>query len=464
MSNSLKETAQKKPIVKISILLAIMGIMGLGFLYVVTQSSNVIVRLSGSTTIGLDLIPTLSKSYLEEKLNATNVQIIHTTKELTEIVGWVKGEKTTIRVFPRGTAKGFQDLGSKKTCIVMASRQILDKERGDLINTRNGDLFSEKHENIIGLDGIAVVAHPDLPIDTLTLQDLNDIFSCKKKNWSELGGPNLPIKVILEEKNSSSLVFLNQMLRSKKKQIFCKDIQRFKSMERISEHIIKNEGSISILPLSKINKTKILNIKVANLPIFKPTRFNIALENYPLTRRLYLYSSEGKNKKNINNFLKYALSQRGQEVIDSIGFVSLNPVKYIKNQQAKNQNELLQLPTEYKKIIHNAAQLSTNIRFYANTMQLDVRGLKDLNNIAAQLKGQTNKKILLVGFSDNTDNTDLQRSVAASRANSVKRVLMDNGIDANRIQTYGLGSSYSVADNNTENGRRKNRRVEIWLL
>ena len=464
MSNSLKKTNRKKPILAISILLVIMAILGLSFLYFISQSSNIIVRLSGSSTIGVDLIPALSKSYLEEKWNANNVQIVHRTGGTTEIVGWVEGKKTVIKVFPKGTAQGFEDLGKNETCMVMASRKILEKERGDLINTRNGDLFSEKYENIIGLDGIALVVHPSLPIHTLTLQDLNDIFSCKKKNWSELGGPDLPINILLEKENPGTLLFFKKAMMPQKTNDFCKNVQQIKSTERIIENVMSHEGSISILPLSKVSKAKILNIQIGDLPIFKPSRFNISLENYPLTRRLYLYASESKNKKNIDLFLEYILSQRGQEIIDSVGFVSLNPKEYINKQQAKDNIEQEQLPAEYKKIIQNATQLPTNIRFYANTIQLDVRGLKDLKNIATQLKGSTNKKIVLIGFSDNTDNKNLQKSVSKSRANSVKRILIENGIERDQIQIHGLGTIYPIADNKTTNGQIKNRRVEIWLL
>lgn len=464
MSNSLKKTNQKKPLLAISVLLAIMAILSLGFLYFISQSSNIIVRLSGSTTIGVNLIPILSKSYLEEEWNANNVQIVHRTGGTTEIVGWVEGKKTVIKVFPKGTAQGFEDLGNNEACIVMASRKILEKERGDLINTRNGDLFSEKYENIIGLDGIVPVVHPNLPIHTLTFQDLNDIFSCKKKNWSELGGPDLPINILLEKEDASTLLFFKKEAMTAQKNAFCKNAERIKSTERIIENVMSNEGSISILPLSKVNKAKVLNIQVGDLPLFKPSRFNISLENYPLTRRLYLYASESKNKKNIDLFLKYTLSQRGQEIIDSVGFVSLDPKEYINKRQAKNNIEQEKLPLEYKEVIQNAAQLPTNIRFYANTIQLDVRGLKDLKNIATQLKEQTNKKIILIGFSDNTDNKNLQQSVSTSRANSVKRILIENGIERDQIQIHGLGTVYPIADSKTINGQIKNRRVEIWLL
>ncbi len=87
-----------------------------------------------------------------------------------------------------------------------------------------------------------------------------------------------------------------------------------------------------------------------------------------------------------------------------------------------------------------------------------------LSSIAEYLKSKKDAKYLVVGHTDNTGNFDANLKLSLERAKSVINELVSKyGISAAQLKAYGDGSTAPVASNKTEEGRGKNRRVEIVL-
>ena len=86
-----------------------------------------------------------------------------------------------------------------------------------------------------------------------------------------------------------------------------------------------------------------------------------------------------------------------------------------------------------------------------------------LDQFAQGLGGQPNTEVLIVGHTDSTGNDAINNPLSLQRANSARSYLMNRGVDGNRVRTEGKGSYQPVADNGTEAGRAKNRRIEIFL-
>jgi outer membrane protein OmpA-like peptidoglycan-associated protein len=87
-----------------------------------------------------------------------------------------------------------------------------------------------------------------------------------------------------------------------------------------------------------------------------------------------------------------------------------------------------------------------------------------LDQIADYLLHTPGARINIKGFTDSTGSDSYNVSVSEFRANTIKTFLVGKGIDSERIKTFGLGSENPIATNTTEEGRRKNRRVEIELV
>ncbi len=84
-----------------------------------------------------------------------------------------------------------------------------------------------------------------------------------------------------------------------------------------------------------------------------------------------------------------------------------------------------------------------------------------VNELFKMLNDNPTIKITIEGHTDNVGNSESNKSLSEQRAASVKAALIKKGIATDRIQTIGYGQDKPIADNSTEEGRAKNRRVEI---
>jgi lipid-binding SYLF domain-containing protein len=87
-----------------------------------------------------------------------------------------------------------------------------------------------------------------------------------------------------------------------------------------------------------------------------------------------------------------------------------------------------------------------------------------LNAVLATLKDHADWKIRVEGFTDNVGSKDANEKLSADRAEAVASWLADHGIDRTRLSSKGYGESRPVASNKSDDGRAKNRRVELVRL
>jgi len=90
--------------------------------------------------------------------------------------------------------------------------------------------------------------------------------------------------------------------------------------------------------------------------------------------------------------------------------------------------------------------------------------LSYLDELAAKLKSNSTWRVNLVGHTDNVGNEASNLKLSKKRANRIKAILIKKGVSANQITSIGKGESEPIADNKTEKGRQKNRRVEINII
>jgi outer membrane protein OmpA-like peptidoglycan-associated protein len=86
-----------------------------------------------------------------------------------------------------------------------------------------------------------------------------------------------------------------------------------------------------------------------------------------------------------------------------------------------------------------------------------------LNKVAAVLQQYNNSQIKTVGHTDSVGDAGYNQSLSEKRARAVNNHLINRGISSNRLQAVGVGESQPKASNNTESGRRINRRVELLI-
>ena len=105
-----------------------------------------------------------------------------------------------------------------------------------------------------------------------------------------------------------------------------------------------------------------------------------------------------------------------------------------------------------------------NLNFESAKYDIKQKYHTDLNDIFGYLKQEKNINIEIAGHTDNVGEEAYNQKLSNDRALSVKSFLVQKGIDSKRIKCVGYGEQQPIADNSTEFGREKNRRIEIRIL
>jgi len=101
------------------------------------------------------------------------------------------------------------------------------------------------------------------------------------------------------------------------------------------------------------------------------------------------------------------------------------------------------------------------INFDTNKAELKADGQATVKEIVAMLKAAPAMKISVEGHTDNVGAAAANKSLSENRARSVMTAVVAGGIAANRLSAAGFGADKPIADNRSEDGRAKNRRVEL---
>jgi phosphate transport system substrate-binding protein len=182
----------------------------------------------------------------------------------------------------------------------------------------------------------------------------------------------------------------------------------------------------------------------------------IATEDYPLSRRLYFYLLPDAKQRWAKALVRFAQSPQGQSIVAQNGFVA-------QTVQAVKVRATSEMPVEYQNLAREAERLSVNFRFAQGSATLDNKARLDLKRVADYLKVHDllNQKVTLVGFGDAKSDPARAQLLSRLRAMAVRRELLKNGVILRDVR--GFGDEMPVAANDADEGRIKNRRVEVWV-
>jgi len=107
--------------------------------------------------------------------------------------------------------------------------------------------------------------------------------------------------------------------------------------------------------------------------------------------------------------------------------------------------------------------LKGDASFARNSAELNPVAKAELSTLASALVKTDAKSIKVVGHTDSRGSAELNDALSVKRAENVKDLFVEKGVQASRIKTSGVGSSQPIATNDTAAGRAKNRRVEITV-
>ena len=415
--------------------------------------NNTILRLHGSNTVGESLAPALITTFLKS-INAQSIEVI-TTGEVEKSIqaylpqqGWINidlqahGSSTSFR----GMDKGIADMG-------MSSRKIKAKEVA-LLKDRFGDLTRPMSEHILGLDGLAIIVNKANPIDNLNAEQLAGLFSGDITNWSQLGGDDLTVSLFARDGNSGTWdTFKNLVLKKYHKKL-SSSATRYESSSKLSDLVAATPGGLGFIGLPYVRHAKLLAVADdANSQSILPTLFTVGTEDYPLSRRLYFYTPATPSLF-MRDFIEFTHSSDGQDIVKEAGFIS-------QNLYTVKPNLLSSSSKPYLNTVKNLERLSLNFRFRTGSNTLDNKARRDIIRLENYISDHPNKHLSLLGFSDSVGSDSANLGLSQTRAQKIAEELQRRGIFPMMIK--GFGEQMPVASNDTEAGKNKNRRVEIWI-
>lgn len=238
------------------------------------------ISLAGSTSME-KLCEALSESFMEKYPN------ISVTVEYT------------------GSGAGLESLAAGSVDIGNASRHLKEEE------TSAGAV-----ENVVAIDGIAVITDKDNEVTDVSSEDLAKIYKGEITNWSELGGQDEAIVVIGREAGSGTRDAFEELLDVADA---CQYAQELDSTGGVLAKVAATPGAIGYVSLDVVDDT----IQTVSLDGVAPTEENILAGDYLLSRPFVMATNGEISEQNelVQTWFDYVNSEDGKNVISSVGLI-----------------------------------------------------------------------------------------------------------------------------------------------
>jgi phosphate transport system substrate-binding protein len=202
-----------------------------------------------------------------------------------------------------GATKGIREITGKQADIGGACRFRLDESREE----------AGARMIPVAWDALVVVVHKSNPIDSISLRQLRSLYQGKITNWSQLGGKNQPLELLVRQGKISGVGYTLRQHLFEDPDVDFKSKYVFPSSGPLEKTVEKNPNAIAVTGIASAHKR---DFKILKLEGLDPNFENIRTGNYLLYRPLYLvYNASSPNSQEADQFIQFALGRQGREVI-----------------------------------------------------------------------------------------------------------------------------------------------------
>jgi phosphate transport system substrate-binding protein len=462
--------------------------------------------VAGSDAVGARLLPALVDAYA--KKNGWTAAVSQAEGGASEIELSAPGAARPslgVSIVARDSAWAVEGMLEHNAVFGMTSRRLTADEAKQINAKLHVDVLTPASggEHVLALDALAVIVHPDNPIKRLGQDAIAGVFSGRIANWKdvkgwgeegdEVSGRDAAIKVHTPGGASDSAQFFREFLTPSEG--FAGSAEQHATDQSLSEAVARDPGAIGLAAYPHINKNYPLTIRSSCGLTSTLSRYSVKSEEYPLARRLYLYSLGEPKQQEAKAFLRFVLSDEAQKAVSGAGFIDQSPEYQDPVEQrdwamAVERNPRLGIPdkkpeggaprrgnamTELFTMMQQSMGMLLNrhqrtaivFRFERNSINLDARARQDAARLARHVKSINLKEhpVTLIGFADWDGNDDRNFKLSLGRAQGILAELKRQGIaiTEDAFNAMGMGPVAPVACNDTPEGKVKNRRVEVWV-
>lgn len=204
-----------------------------------------------------------------------------------------------------GSGAGLESLASGSVDIGNSSRSLKDEEKE-----------AGAVENIVAIDGIAVITDKENTVNNLSSEQLAAIYQGQIKNWSELGGNDEAIVVIGREAGSGTRDAFEEILEVVDS---CEYAQELDSTGGVLAKVASTPGAIGYVSLDVVDDT----VNAESIDGVEPTEEQILAGEY-LLQRPFVMATNGEISEQsdaVQKWFEYIASDAGKEVIRSAGLI-----------------------------------------------------------------------------------------------------------------------------------------------
>lgn len=435
--------------------------------------------VSGAPTIGRVLMPALIEAFalrqgLELSRQATSD--LATTYTLSDPDGGQPRGRFHLRL--TNTDEGFADLLAGEADMVMSLREVT---RNEAIRGREaglGDLRDARRSRVLALDALVPLVSAGNPVTTITTPQLAKVLAGEIADWVELGGADAPIAVHLHNADTGLGQATERQMLTDGAEGFVPDAIRHPNGEALSQAVSQDPFALGIGSRSEKGLTFELALTGDCGFGMQATRRAVKTEDYPLTAPMFLYLPAHRLPKLVREFLVFTREPAAQLVIRRAGFVDQLPEEIeIDAQGDRFANAVLRAGGDVTladlqrmvQVLRPLKRLTTTFRFEPGSIRLDPQSRSNVDSLARALESgfYDGRQLVFVGFSDGEGPASTNRTIALGRADAVRNAVLRSAETAQlerlKLDIEAFGEAMPMACDDSEWGRRANRRVEIWM-
>jgi phosphate transport system substrate-binding protein len=377
-----------------------------------------------------------------------------------------------------GSGTAFVGLLDGSAQLGAASRPVNEKELADAAK-----LGLKLQEFVIGYDGIAVVVNPANPVSELTVAQVADLFIGKLRNWSEVGGPDLPVRLISRPSYSGTFSFFREhVLRrgnAKGPEDYAAGTEFVEENGAILKKVSQERGAVSYVGIGWVTpEVKVLGVAPkSGQPAVRASVATVRTGTYPIYRPLLMYS-RGEPHGEARNLLAFVLSSDGQKIVARNDFVPTDSPAPLAPEGAAAAAPAAARGAAGSTRAAGAAGGPAGAGGGAVTSPEAPRMIRVLFPRGAELTAAARtalstltesmppegSRLLVVGHADVRGSRAANARVSLARARAVARYLEQLGVPASAIQVEARGAEEPVETNTSGTGRGANRRVDVTIL
>ena len=332
---------------------------------------------------------------------------------------------------------------------------------------------------VVGLDAFVPVVSPHNPVRAISIPDLVDALSGEVTSWEALGWPDgMPIRLHALEEGSGVQQALEAQLLGPRSLPMADTAERHAAPLGLAARVARDPMALGVTLASQSGGATALPLTGACGFRQSATPLAVKAEDYPLTLPLLMHTRAERLPLMAREFLDFLTTEPAQRIIRRIGFIDLGAEAIELEEQGRRLANAIAAAGESVELadlqalvaeMEGTQRLSSTFRFQPGESRLDGASRENVRSLARALEAglHDGRELVFAGFTDGDGPSHVNLRIAEERATAVRDAVREAAplLSSDRVtmRVAAFGEAMPIACDDSEQGRRSNRRVEVWL-